>query len=225
MEEIEKIKNKDSMGLRYFKLLSGFCLYALGIVITINADLGYSPWDVFHQGLSNILHIKIGTANIIVGFTILAIGVYKGQRPGIGTIGNMFFVGNFMNLIMDLDLIPTFSNIYARLLSLFLAMAIMGYASYLYISAAFGAGPRDGLMILIHEKTGRSIRLVRNSMEISALFLGYLLGGPVGIGTVILSLGTGYSVQFMFRLFSFDTRTLDNRDWDDEVESFKRFFK
>lgn len=225
MGEIEKIKNKDTMPVRYFKLLIGFFLFALGVVITINADLGYSPWDVFHQGLSNVLHIRLGTANIMVGFIIIVIGIYKGQRPGIGTIGNMFLVGSFINLIMDSGLLPIFSHLYLRLLTLLFAILIMGYASYLYISAAFGAGPRDGLMILIHEKTGKSIGFVRNSMDISVLLVGYLLGGPVGIGTVLLSFGTGRAIQLMFKLFKFDTRTLDNRGWYDEVESFKGFFK
>lgn len=223
--KVVKIENKDSMLVRYFKMLFGFFLFAVAIVITINAKLGYSPWDVFHQGLANVLDIKIGTANILVGLIIVIIAWLKGQKPGVGTIVNMFLIGSIMNILMDLDIIPTFSNIYIRILSIFFALLIMGLASYLYIDAGFGAGPRDGLMLVLHEKTGKSIRLVRNSIEITALVVGYLLGGPVGIGTVLISVGVGYAVQFVFNIFKFDTKTVIHRGWDDEVAALKRVLK
>lgn len=210
---------------RYFKLMLGFVLFAVAITITINAKLGYSPWDVFHQGIGNILNIKIGTANILVGVIIVGIGVLMGQRPGIGTLLNMFIIGVFLNIIISLDIIPTFVNIYIRIFTVFLAMFIMGIASYLYISAGFGAGPRDGLMVLLVGKTGKSIRLIRNSIEITVLIVGYLLGGPVGLGTVILSLGLGYAVQFSFGLFDFDANKIVHRGWNDEMLALKGLIK
>ncbi len=104
-------------------------------------------------------------------------------------------------------------------------MFIMGIASYLYISAGFGAGPRDGLMVLLVGKTGKSIRLIRNSIEITVLIVGYLLGGPVGLGTVILSLGLGYAVQFSFGLFDFDANKIVHRGWNDEMLALKGLIK
>lgn len=225
MDGVEKIDSLDSMVVRYCKLILGLFLNAVGIVMTINANLGYSPWDVFHQGLSNILHIKIGTANIMVGITIITIGIMKGRRPGIGTICNMFLIGAFMNLIMGLNIIPIFSNLYIRIISIFVGMAIMAVGTYFYIRAGFGPGPRDGLMLLFHERTGKSIRLVRGSVETTALIAGYILGGPVGIGTVILSLGIGYIIQFVFAIFHFDPKTVDHRGWDDEVEFVKELLR
>lgn len=208
---------------RYFKLILGLFLIAASKVITINASLGYPPWDVFHQGIANILNIKIGTVIIIVGVIIVGIGILFGQRPGIGTILNMFLIGVFINIIMTIKLMPVFANVYIRLLTVFISMIIMGLGSYLYIGAGFGAGPRDGLMLILLEKTNKSVSFIRNSIEIMVLVIGYLLGGPVGVGTVIVSLGLGFAIQFVFNLFKFDPNTIDHRGWDDEVASLKRF--
>ncbi len=209
---------------KYSKLLLGLILIATGITITINADLGYAPWDVFHQGLGNIFNIKLGTANILVGVTIIIIGIIMGQRPGIGTLANMFLVGTFINILTSFEILPSFENVYIRILSLFLAMFLQGVGTYLYISAGFGAGPRDTLMVLLIDKTNKSLRFIRNSIEITILIVGYLLGGPVGLGTVILSLGLGYAIQFAFGLFSFDANKIVHRGWGDEVESIRSFF-
>lgn len=214
-----------TMGDRYFKLILGFFLFGVATVIIINAELGYSPWDVFHQGIANMFNIKIGTANIIVGILIVGFGVIKGQRPGIGTILNMILIGIFINIIMSLGVIPKFSNVYIRLITIPIALLIMGLASYLYINSGFGAGPRDGLMLLLLEKTDKSVRVIRNSIEITVLVIGYLLGGPVGVGTVIISLGLGFAVQFVFNLFKFDPKLVIHRGWDDEVESLRKLAK
>lgn len=224
MEKVEKIEEERTKPVRYVRLVVGLFLYALGVVISINADLGYAPWDVFHQGISNVTGIKIGTANVFVGLTILAIGALNGQRPGIGTISNMILIGNFVNLIMWADVLPIFSNLYIRILTLPIALLTMSLGVYLYISSAFGAGPRDGVMIMLHEKTGRSITFVRNAIEMTALLVGYLLGGPVGIGTVILSVGTGYALEFVFDIFDFKTSDVEHSDWYDIVESVKTIF-
>lgn len=209
---------------RYIKLILGLFLVALGMVIIINADLGYSPWDVFHQGLGNIFGIKIGTANILVGVVIIATGMIMGQMPGIGTILNMFLIGWFMNLLMDFEVLPIFSNTLVRLLTIPAGMVVIGFGTYFYISAGFGTGPRDGLMVLLVDKTGKSVRFIRNSIETTVLVIGFFLGGPVWIGTVIVSLGLGFAVQFVFNLFNFDPNKVDHRGWNDEVEALKRIF-
>lgn len=213
------------MTKRYFKLILGLFLFAVGTVITINANLGYSPWDVFHQGLGNIFGIKIGTANVIVGVSIVLIEMLRGIKPGIGTILNMLLIGLFMNIIMSINIIPTFSNMYIRILTIPVGMLIIGLGSYFYIGAGFGAGPRDGLMIFLIQKTNKSIRFIRNSIEITVLIIGYILRGPVGVGTVIISLGLGYAVQFVFSIFNFDPNEVQHRGWDDEVTSIKKLVR
>ena len=179
----EWVKVKEIM-LRYFKLVLGFFIFALGVVITINADLGYAPWDVFHQGIGNIFKIKIGTANVLVGLFMIVFGLLNGQKLGIGSILNMILIGSFINLIMTNEWLPIFSNLYIRLLTIPIGMLVMGLGTYFHINAGFGAGPRDSLMVIIMKKTNKSVGFARNSIEITVLVLGYLLGGPVGVGTV-----------------------------------------
>lgn len=217
--------NKNTMAVRYFRLFLGLFLCSVGITMTINANLGYSPWDVFHQGIGNILNTTIGTANIIVGIVIVGIEVIMGQKPGIGTLLNMSLIGVFMNLLMNNNVLPTFDNIFIRLLMIPLGMIITGIGSYLYIGSAFGAGPRDGFMILLLKKTNKSVRFIRNCMEITALTVGYLLGGPIGVGTVIMSLGMGYSIQLVFTMFNFDAKGIEHRCLDDEFKACKNLLK
>lgn len=224
MEEERVKRSDDKLMSRYFKLVFGLFLCAVGIVININANLGYAPWEVFHEGISNIVGMKIGTINIIVGFIILMIGISQGVIPGVGTIANMILIGSFMNLIMDMNYLPVFSNLYIRLFSLLVGLTIQSVGTYLYISAGFGTGPRDSIMIMIHKKTGRPIGFIRNSIEVTVLISGYLLGGPVGIGTVILSLGIGNILQIVFNLFKFDTKDVNHRDFKDEAEFIQGFF-
>lgn len=215
----------NKMVVRYFRLFLGLFFCAIGIVITINANLGYSPWDVLHQGIGNILNIPIGTANIVIGVGIVSIEIIMGQRPGIGTFLNMSLIGVFMNIIMNNDLVPTFDNVYVRIFSIFIGMIILGMGSYLYIGSGFGAGPRDGLMILLLKKTDKTVRFIRNCMEITALVIGYFLGGPVGIGTVIVSFGLGPSIQLVFNMLNFDAKNVTHRQLDDEFRAIKTLFK
>ena len=125
----------DTMIMRYFRLVLGFFIFAIGVVITINANLGYAPWDVFHQGAANILNIKIGTANILVGLTMIIVGALYGQKIGIGSILNMILIGSFINIIMSNNLLPIFSNTYIRLFTIPIGMLIMGFGTYLHINA------------------------------------------------------------------------------------------
>lgn len=215
----------QKMIIRYLKLISGLFIFSVGIVITINANLGYAPWDVFHQGLGNIFNIKIGTANVLVGLVMIIVGVLNRQKIGIGSILNMLLIGTFINMIIDNNLLPIFSNLYIRFITIPIGMVIMGFGTYLYIVPGFGAGPRDSLMILLLEKTNRSVRFIRNSIEITVLVIGYLLGGPVGIGTVMLSLGIGFAMQFVFGILKFDPKAVVHRGLDDEIEGVKSLLK
>ena len=222
---MKSMRNMNKMTVRYFRLFLGLFLCAIGIVMTINANLGYAPWDVFHQGIGNIIGIKIGTANILTGIVIVGVEVMMGQRPGVGTLCNMSLIGVFMNIIMTNNLLPILDNVIARIIMIFIGMIIMGIGSYLYIGSGFGAGPRDGFMILLLKKTNRSVRFIRNSIEITALIVGYLLGGPIGIGTIIMSFGLGPSVQLVFNMFNFDAKEVKHRQLGDEFKSLKNLVK
>lgn len=210
--------------IRIIKLVAGLFLYSVGIVMTINANLGLAPWDVFHQGLGYKIGITMGQASIVVGVIIVFFNFFFGERIGWGTLSNMVAIGLFLDIIMYHHLIPTYEAMIPSLLLLLSGMFVIGIASYFYISAGFGSGPRDGLMIALTKKTGRSVRFVRNSIEISALVIGYFLGGRIGIGTVITSVAIGYFIQFAFKLFKFDVRTIRHRFIGDDAKALREMF-
>lgn len=207
--------------LNLVRLFVGLFLYAVGIVLTINANLGLSPWDVFHQGVSRLTGITMGQASIIVGLMIVILDWVLGEKVGLGTIFNMLFIGIFMDLLMLNHLVPVFNNVIARVIMMFFGMFIIGIASYFYISAGLGSGPRDGLMVSLTKKTGKSVRFIRNCIEFTVLVIGYFLGGTVGFGTLIMVVGGGYFVQFAFKIFKFDVRKVQHKFIDDYIKLIK----
>ena len=152
------------------------------------AGLGVDPWDVLHQGLSRRLGLGVGTWVVIVGALVLVLWIPLRQRPGWGTLSNVIVVG----LIMDLMLatVPPVHGLAARLVVMASGVVLNGIATGLYIGAGLGPGPRDGLMTGLAAR-GHSIRVVRTSIELSVLLSGWLLGGTVGLGTVVYALGIG----------------------------------
>ena len=189
------LNNRDP--LAYIQLMVGLFFLAAGIVSILKSNLGMGPWSVFHVGVTNHFPLTLGRVTQIVGFAIIMGSLFLGIYPGIGTVLNMFFVGVFIDLINPL--IPPMEDLLFQAALLFCGIALIGLGSGLYINANLGAGPRDGLMLGLHKKTGKSIRLVRNSMEITVLVTGFFLGGPVGVGTVAFALAVGPSVQFFLK--------------------------
>ena len=203
------------------RLFIGLFLYGAGIVFTINANLGLAPWEVFHQGVSRLTGITMGQASIIVGLLIVILDWALGEKVGLATIFNMLFIGIFIDLLMLNNLVPVFQNIIARAIMMFLGMFIIGIATYFYISAGLGSGPRDGLMISLTKKTKKSVRFTRNCIEFTVLVIGYFLGGTVGFGTLIMVIGGGYFVQFAFKIFKFDVKKVEHKFLDDYVKIIK----
>jgi uncharacterized membrane protein YczE len=207
------------------KLFLGLFLYALGIVLTINANLGLAPWEVFHQGLSNNIGITMGQASIYVGIVFVILDSLFGERLGWGTLFNMIFIGAFLDILMLNHLVPVFQSIVPRFIMMLLGMFTIGIASYFYISAGLGSGPRDGLMIALTKRTSKSVRFLRNCIEFTVLVIGYILGGSVGIGTVIMALTAGYFVQFAFKIFKFNVKETKHRFIDEDIKYlYERFF-
>lgn len=203
------------------RLLLGYLVCAIGMVMTINANLGFLPWDVLHQGIGNIIGLTIGKANIILGFIIVIIDILLGENIGWGTVFNMMFVGTFMDILMQNNMIPIFEKFLPSFIMMLLGVLILGYGCFIYVSAGFGAGPRDALMVALTKKTNKSVRFVKNSVEILALTLGYLLGGSVGIGTVILSITGGYFFQFAFKTVNFNVAEVEHRLIKDDIKYIK----
>ncbi|WP_243716008.1 YczE/YyaS/YitT family protein [Actinomadura darangshiensis] len=176
------------MARRLVQLYVGLALYGLGIALQVSSGLGNDPWDVFHQGLSRRLGLSIGAWIIIAGVLVMLAWIPLRQRPGIGTISNVVLVGVFADLF--LWLLPDPGALAARWAYLVAAVLVGGFATGCYIGAGLGPGPRDGLMTGLAAR-GRSIRVVRTAIELTVLAAGWLLGGTVGIGTLLYAVAIG----------------------------------
>lgn len=207
--------------IRFIKLIIGLFLYALGIVFLINANIGYAPWEVFHAGIGNVIGMRIGTVSIWTGVAIGILAYMMGEKIGIGTLLNMVLIGYFMNVIMSINFIPIMYDLIPSIVLLVSGLFTISLASFFYIGAAFGAGPRDSLMVALRRKTGYSVGLCRSMIEATAVFTGWLLGGLVGAGTVISAFGIGFCVQLTFKLLKFDVTTIKHESLD---QTFKRLF-
>lgn len=208
--------------LRILRLFLGCLVGAIGTVMTFNANLGLGPWDVLSHGISKIGDVSRGKAHIAIGSMLLVSNGVLGERLGWGTIVSMVLTGIFMDFFMESNLIPIFSGFYLRILMLLIGLFIIGIGTYLYIGVGLGAGPRDGLMVALTRKTHKSVCLIRGIIEITAMAIGYFLGGFVGIGTIITALTIGCFVQLAFKLFKFDVKKVKSRFIDDDIRALKR---
>ncbi len=185
---------------RLLFLFWGLFLFALGIVMTVNSNLGTAPWDVLHLGLTNYFPLTMGQASQLTGSMVIVIGWLLGVKPGWGSLANMYFIGLFIDMLLAAGWIPVPHAWAVRLSMLLAGVWLIGWASYFYLSAAFGAGPRDSFMVGAVQKTGWPVWKIRTVIETSVAALGYFLGGPVGIGTVIMAFTLGPSIQWAFSL-------------------------
>lgn len=203
---------------RMLRLIWGLFLYALGIVVTINASIGYAPWDVFHVGFAKTVGISIGTASIITGVFLVIIALLLREKLGLGTLLNMVLIGVFMDLIISINIIPVLINFPLGIIMLIIGLFIIALASYFYIGSAFGAGPRDSLMVALTRKTGLPIGVCRGIIELLAVLVGWRLGGMLGIGTIISALAIGFCVQVTFKLLKFEATEIKHETLDQTLK-------
>lgn len=207
---------------RLFRLIWGLFLYALGIVFTLKANIGYAPWDVFHVGLAKSIHISIGNASILVGLAVGIICILLGEKLGLGTVLNMVLIGVFVDIILNLSIIPTLNNFYLGILMVLVGLFIISLASYFYIGSGFGAGPRDSLMVAFTKKTSLPIGLCRGTLEVLAVIVGWKLGGMIGLGTIISAFAIGFIVQFTFKILNFDPTTIEHETFN---QTYRQYFQ
>ena len=185
--------------MRLAQLYVGLVLYGISASLLDLAGLGLDPWDVFHQGLSRTFGLAIGTWAIIVGVAVLLLWIPLRQRPGIGTVSNVILVGLTMNVVLGHVHAP--HALAARIACLLCGVFLNGVATGAYIGAGLGPGPRDGLMTGLAAR-GLSIRVVRTVLEVTVLAIGWLLGGTVGVGTVVYALSIGPLAHLFIPLFA-----------------------
>lgn len=194
------MSTQSRLGRRLIQLYAGLALYGVSSALLVEAGLGLEPWGVLHQGLAELTGLSIGVVSIVVGAAVLLLWIPMRQRPGLGTVSNVFVVG----LAMDATLaaVPDVHGLAVRIPLLLAGIVLNGAATGLYIAAGFGPGPRDGLMTGLHRRTGRSIRLMRTAVEVAVVATGFALGGTVGAGTLLYALSIGPLAQVFLRVFA-----------------------
>lgn len=193
MNDQQQLRFRDRLGQRLARCTFGLALFAVGISLQMNANIGAPPWDVFHQGVSKQTEISVGKVIVMTGFILLLLWIPLKQKPGLGTILNALEIG----LVADLALavIPEPNNIFIRVVMAALGIVIVAVGTGFYIGSALGPGPRDGLMTGL-AKRGIPIRIGRTAIEVTVLIVGLVLGGQVGVATFAFAFGVGPLVHF-----------------------------
>ncbi|MEU9355536.1 hypothetical protein AB0D65_32185 [Streptomyces griseoloalbus] len=188
------------IGRRLFQLYAGLALYGASSALLVRSGLGLEPWNVLHQGLSERTGLSMGVVLTILGAAVLLLWIPLRQRPGLGTVSNVLVIGAAMDA--TLTVVPDAHGLAVRVPLMAAGIVLNGAATGLYIAARFGAGPRDGLMTGLHQRTGVSIRLVRTAIEITVVVTGFVLGGTVGVGTLLYAVAIGPLAQLFLRAFA-----------------------
>lgn len=184
----------------FIRIQSGFFLFGLAIALMIRGNIGTSTWAVLEVALAKILHITPGTMTVVMGFTVLSGALIMREKLGWGTLANILSIGPWED--MWLSIIPSMEdNLPLQIGMLLFAIFLMGLASAIYIGVDAGAGPRDSMMLAIKRTTGISIRAARAIIEVTVVTIGWLLGGPAGIGTLVFAILVGPAVQWGFKIF------------------------
>jgi uncharacterized membrane protein YczE len=192
-------------GRRLPQLIGGLALYAVSMAMQIRSGLGLNPWDVLHEGLTRQTPLSFGAITAITGAVVLLLWIPLRQRPGIGTVANVVVIAAIVDVA--LAVLPTPDALVARIALLVGGIVLNGVATAAYVGARLGPGPRDGLMTGLSARTGWSVRLVRTCIEVAVLAFGWLLGGTVGVGTVLYALAIGPLTQAFLPLFAVRTRS------------------
>lgn len=187
------------IGVRLTQLIVGLAIYGLGIALMVTAHIGIAPWDIFAQGLSYQLKISYGWASVIVSMIVLLCWIPLKIKPGIGTVLNAVGIGLFADIWMPF--LPKFDNQVGKYLEFVIGLVVVAFATGMYIGSNFGSGPRDGLMVGTQRLLGWPFWLVRTMYEATVLTIGWLMGGNVGVGTIIFAVCIGYLMQLSMKLF------------------------
>lgn len=210
------------MKWRWFYFIAGLAVMSFGVSMTIKGkEVGTAPWDVLHVGLHDKFGLSIGTWSILIGLLIVvSTSLYLKEWPKLATWLNMFLCGTFIDFFNWV--LPDTNVLVLEVLYFVAGVVVMSVGCAFYIAPNLGTGPRDTIMMLIVEKFGGSIRMARFLMEIFAATLGWLLGGPIGVGTVFIALCSGYFIQAAFPFFQ---KLLEKRIAQSDIHSIPEIQK
>lgn len=200
--------------VRYIRLILGLFITALGFVFMLNANIGYASWDVFHVGVANVSGLTIGTVTMIVGIFVATLAAILGEKIGIGTLANIILIGLFLDIILKINIIPKGQGLISGLVILFIGLVVLAIGLFLYIGAGYGAGPRDALMVAVAKKTGLSLTIARAIIEGTVVIIGWIIGGKVGIGTIIAAVSTGFFIDLVCKIMKFDMKKIEHETLD-----------
>jgi uncharacterized membrane protein YczE len=198
---LDAMFRQDRLPARLSQLLAGLSLYGTSMAMMVRANLGLDPWDVLHQGLASRIGLSFGLTVNLVGLAVLLLWLPLRQWPGLGTMLNIVVIGTVTDIA--LALIPSPEGYPARFALLGFGILLNGIAGGAYIGAGLGPGPRDGLMTGFCRRTGLPVKVVRTAIELAALAIGWLLGGTVGLGTLLYAISIGWVLHYALPILTF----------------------
>ena len=207
------MQTKTQMIKEILKSALGLFIFSIGVYLTIQADIGLAPWDCLSMGVSGKVGYSYGIVHTVISIIIVVIDILLKEKIGYGTILDALLVGNYVDLIDHIITLPQFHSIPISCIMVIIGLFIMGYGQYFYMDAAQGCGPRDSLLIALGKRFPKTpIGVVQTILVGIALLIGWLLGGPVGIGTVISVFGMGTALQIVCKILHFEPRDVVHKN-------------
>lgn len=217
--KIAEINTRKNILFNSLQAAVALFVNGFGVYLTMHANIGAGPWDVFNLGLSKTLGILYGTASISVSLAILLIDILLKEPIGIAMFIDAVVVGKSVDLFDFIDIIPVPGNLFTAIIMQLIGLVIMGYTQYFYMRSALGCGPRDTLLVGLKKRTKKiPIGVVSILLLSAATFSGYLLGGPVGIGTLICAFLAGPIMQFAFESVKFEATTIKHQRLQESIK-------
>lgn len=210
-----KIQNQTPGSILKNSLLAAFGLFGfgVGVYLTIQANIGVAPWDTFYLGVNKVTGIQYGTISVAVSFIVIAIDLLLKERIGIGMLLDAVVVGKTVDLMNCLDLVPAQQNLFAGILVMLLGLFIMGFSQYMYMTAGLCCGPRDSLLVALGKRMPKvPIGIVSTGILLTVFILGWLLDGPIGVGTIIAVVLQGNIMQLAFNIMKFEPKDVVHQD-------------
>lgn len=214
--------SRKKIAVGWVRIVFGLLVFALGVHLTIRADLGLAPWDCFGMGISYHTPLNYGLSMTVMNVIILIVDVLMKERIGFGTVIDALLTGNFVQLYNDLDPFPETKNTAVGVFIIIAGLSLMAIGQYFYMTAAQCCGPKDALLVACGKRLRRlPIGAVQVLLWGTVLLFGWLLGGPVGVGTIVSTFGSGVVMQIIYSIIKFEPRKIEHQSVFDTVRQFK----